>query len=172
MAMLKIRSCNILMAMLKIRPTVSACHMPVMTKLVQLLACHMLKIYVWQSFSSVMWCGDPVNTLCCQNHNRSKLQTLIHQYSERLVLVVQWCAAMLHAKPHGIQEINIALCCCSCCICNKYDDNKDPSLWLVCSSDNPYSCCSCGVSCHLNCALKNKKAATFTTENTQVLKHN
>ncbi|XP_066352924.1 VIN3-like protein 2 [Miscanthus floridulus] len=47
---------------------------------------------------------------------------------------------------------------CSCCICNKYDDNKDPSLWLVCSSDNPYSGCSCGVSCHLNCALKNKKA--------------
>lgn len=47
---------------------------------------------------------------------------------------------------------------CSCCICNKYDDNKDPSLWLVCSSDNPYSGCSCGVSCHLNCALKNKRA--------------
>lgn len=47
---------------------------------------------------------------------------------------------------------------CSCCICNKYDDNKDPSLWLVCSSENPYSGCSCGVFCHLNCALKNKKA--------------
>jgi len=47
---------------------------------------------------------------------------------------------------------------CSCCICNKYDDNKDPSLWLVCSSDNPYSGISCGISCHLNCALKNKRA--------------
>ncbi|CAL4997428.1 unnamed protein product [Urochloa decumbens] len=47
---------------------------------------------------------------------------------------------------------------CSCCICNKYDDNKDPSLWLVCTSDNPYSGCSCGTSCHLKCALKNKKA--------------
>ncbi|XP_062191813.1 VIN3-like protein 2 isoform X2 [Phragmites australis] len=46
---------------------------------------------------------------------------------------------------------------CSCCICHKYDENKDPSLWLVCSSDNPYSGCSCGMSCHLKCALKNKK---------------
>ncbi|VFQ75198.1 unnamed protein product [Cuscuta campestris] len=23
---------------------------------------------------------------------------------------------------------------CSCCICHRYDDNKDPSLWLVCCS--------------------------------------
>jgi hypothetical protein len=29
---------------------------------------------------------------------------------------------------------------------------------LVCSSDNPYSGFSCGISCHLKCALKNKKA--------------
>ncbi|KAL6659041.1 hypothetical protein ACP70R_003081 [Stipagrostis hirtigluma subsp. patula] len=47
---------------------------------------------------------------------------------------------------------------CSCCICRKYDENKDPSLWLVCSSDNPYCGGSCGMSCHLKCALKNKKA--------------
>ncbi|XP_015696220.1 VIN3-like protein 2 isoform X1 [Oryza brachyantha] len=47
---------------------------------------------------------------------------------------------------------------CSCCICHKYDENKDPSLWLVCSSDTPYSGYSCGTSCHLKCALKNKKA--------------
>uniref|UniRef100_A0A0A9D992 Oberon-like PHD finger domain-containing protein n=1 Tax=Arundo donax TaxID=35708 RepID=A0A0A9D992_ARUDO len=46
---------------------------------------------------------------------------------------------------------------CSCCICHKYDENKDPSVWLVCSSDNPYTGCSCGMSCHLRCALKNKK---------------
>ncbi|RWV87201.1 hypothetical protein BHE74_00046831 [Ensete ventricosum] len=24
---------------------------------------------------------------------------------------------------------------CSCCICRKYDDNKDPSLWLFCGSE-------------------------------------
>ncbi|TVU43281.1 hypothetical protein EJB05_09736, partial [Eragrostis curvula] len=47
---------------------------------------------------------------------------------------------------------------CSCCICHKYDENKDPSLWLVCTSDVPYSGSSCGMSCHLKCALKNKKA--------------
>ncbi|XP_042482491.1 VIN3-like protein 2 isoform X2 [Macadamia integrifolia] len=47
---------------------------------------------------------------------------------------------------------------CSCCICYKYDDNKDPSLWLVCSSEPPYEGDSCGLSCHLDCALKQEKA--------------
>lgn len=46
---------------------------------------------------------------------------------------------------------------CSCCICYRYDDNKDPSLWLVCTSDPPYSNESCGMSCHLKCALTNDK---------------
>ncbi|EFH42461.1 protein VERNALIZATION insensitive 3 [Arabidopsis lyrata subsp. lyrata] len=35
---------------------------------------------------------------------------------------------------------------CSCCICQKFDDNKDPSLWLTCEA--------CGSSCHLECGLK------------------
>ncbi|XP_043720638.1 VIN3-like protein 2 isoform X2 [Telopea speciosissima] len=47
---------------------------------------------------------------------------------------------------------------CSCCICYNYDDNKDPSLWLVCSSEPPYEGDSCGLSCHLDCALKHEKA--------------
>nr|AIN76719.1 vernalization insensitive 3 [Agapanthus praecox subsp. orientalis] len=47
---------------------------------------------------------------------------------------------------------------CSCCICYQFDDNKDPSLWLVCSSDAPYCGESCGMSCHLKCALKSEKA--------------
>ncbi|KAK9097868.1 hypothetical protein Syun_024913 [Stephania yunnanensis] len=47
---------------------------------------------------------------------------------------------------------------CSCCICYHYDDNKDPSLWLVCSSESPYEGDSCGMSCHIECALKNEKA--------------
>ncbi|KAM0031301.1 putative chromatin regulator PHD family [Helianthus debilis subsp. tardiflorus] len=38
---------------------------------------------------------------------------------------------------------------CSCCICHQYDDNKDPSLWLT---------CSCGISCHLECAIKHEKS--------------
>ncbi|KAJ0524899.1 putative chromatin regulator PHD family [Helianthus annuus] len=41
---------------------------------------------------------------------------------------------------------------CSCCICHQYDDNKDPSLWLTCSSD------FCGMSCHLECAIKHEKS--------------
>lgn len=47
---------------------------------------------------------------------------------------------------------------CSCCICFQYDDNKDPSLWLNCSSEAPFQGNSCGFSCHLECALKNEKS--------------
>ncbi|XP_058069357.1 VIN3-like protein 2 [Magnolia sinica] len=47
---------------------------------------------------------------------------------------------------------------CSCCICYRYDDNKDPSLWLVCGSDLPKDEGLCGMSCHLKCALKHEKA--------------
>ncbi|KAF8118257.1 hypothetical protein N665_0005s0025 [Sinapis alba] len=46
---------------------------------------------------------------------------------------------------------------CSCCICHKYDDNKDPSLWLTCHSDPPFPGESCGFSCHLDCAFKDEK---------------
>ncbi|KAG7584335.1 Oberon PHD finger domain [Arabidopsis suecica] len=44
---------------------------------------------------------------------------------------------------------------CSCCICYKYDNNKDPSLWLTCNSDPPLDGESCGLSCHLVCAFDN-----------------
>ncbi|XP_068332610.1 VIN3-like protein 2 [Pyrus communis] len=47
---------------------------------------------------------------------------------------------------------------CSCCICYKFDDNKDPSLWLVCSSEPPFEGNSCGMSCHLECALKRESS--------------
>lgn len=46
---------------------------------------------------------------------------------------------------------------CSCCICHLFDDNKDPSLWLVCTSeygDQDW----CGLSCHIECALQRQKA--------------
>ncbi|GFZ08682.1 fibronectin type III domain-containing protein [Actinidia rufa] len=39
-----------------------------------------------------------------------------------------------------------------------YDDNKDPSLWLTCSSEPPYQGNACGMSCHLECALRNDKS--------------
>lgn len=47
---------------------------------------------------------------------------------------------------------------CSCCICYQYDDNKDPSLWLVCSSDPPFQDKSCGMSCHLDCTFKHERS--------------
>ncbi|KAJ7553088.1 hypothetical protein O6H91_06G084200 [Diphasiastrum complanatum] len=42
---------------------------------------------------------------------------------------------------------------CSCCICWQFDDNKDPSLWIVCELDMNASRGGCGLSCHLQCAL-------------------
>ena len=47
---------------------------------------------------------------------------------------------------------------CSCCVCCKYDDNKDPSLWLICNSEPPFQGVSCGMSCHLECAMKHEKS--------------
>ncbi|KAK4481836.1 hypothetical protein RD792_012747 [Penstemon davidsonii] len=47
---------------------------------------------------------------------------------------------------------------CACCICRKYDDNKDPSLWFVCNSEPPFHGPSCGNSCHLECALKHENS--------------
>ncbi|CAA6666436.1 unnamed protein product [Spirodela intermedia] len=46
---------------------------------------------------------------------------------------------------------------CSCCICHLFDDNKDPTLWLVCGSDSS-DLDSCGLSCHVECAIQHQKA--------------
>ncbi|XP_047310634.1 VIN3-like protein 2 [Impatiens glandulifera] len=53
---------------------------------------------------------------------------------------------------------------CSCCICFQYDDNKDPSLWLTCSSEPPFEGDSCGLSCHLECALRREEQCAITKE--------
>ncbi|KAL6560376.1 hypothetical protein OROGR_003935 [Orobanche gracilis] len=45
---------------------------------------------------------------------------------------------------------------CSCCICHLFDDNKDPSLWLECTSESG-SEDACGLSCHIDCALQRGK---------------
>lgn len=79
-----------------------------------------------------------------------------------------------HFSPEKCKEVKTLLCqnlacraslspedafCkrCSCCICHQYDDNKDPSLWLTCSSGSPNKDDSCGMSCHLTCALKHER---------------
>eukprot|EP00249_Psilotum_nudum_P024588 c29231_g1_i1 orf=735-2156(+) len=42
---------------------------------------------------------------------------------------------------------------CSCCICHQFDDNKDPSLWIVCTQKPLVGDGECGLSCHIECAL-------------------
>lgn len=44
---------------------------------------------------------------------------------------------------------------CSCYICHKFDENKNPSFWLVCESE---ARSHCGLSCHIECALNSDKA--------------
>ncbi|KAK6942047.1 Oberon, PHD finger domain [Dillenia turbinata] len=58
---------------------------------------------------------------------------------------------------------------CTCCICLQYDDNKDPSLWLVCSSEPPFQGDSCGMSCHLECALKHERSGIARDKQTEQL---
>lgn len=53
---------------------------------------------------------------------------------------------------------------CSCCVCYQYDDNKDPSLWLTCSSEHPFQGESCGMSSHLECALRHEKSGIVKNE--------
>ncbi|CAA6662313.1 unnamed protein product [Spirodela intermedia] len=53
---------------------------------------------------------------------------------------------------------------CSCCSCHKFDENKDPSLWLVCGSEAPSEGDSCGASYHLECVLKQEKGGVARTE--------
>ncbi|CAI9782944.1 unnamed protein product [Fraxinus pennsylvanica] len=74
--------------------------------------------------------GDLINTICCKNSA---------------------CKAKLYHEDVFCKR-------CSCCICRQYDDNKDPSLWLVCGSDPPFQGKSCGMSCHLECALRHEKS--------------
>ena len=55
---------------------------------------------------------------------------------------------------------------CSCCICYRYDENKDPSLWLVCAADEPPDqdgSASCGLSCHLSCAVRDERCGIART---------
>ncbi|KAF5206694.1 Vin3-like protein [Thalictrum thalictroides] len=54
---------------------------------------------------------------------------------------------------------------CSCFICYQYDENKDPSLWLFCSSKPPYED-SCDMQCHLECALKQERAIALDGHDT------
>ncbi|KAL8519880.1 hypothetical protein ACS0TY_010714 [Phlomoides rotata] len=45
---------------------------------------------------------------------------------------------------------------CSYCISHLFDDNKDPSSWLECTSGSDIGD-SCGLSCHIECALQRGK---------------
>ncbi|KAJ8500870.1 hypothetical protein OPV22_011422 [Ensete ventricosum] len=65
----------------------------------------------------------------------------------------------LNSACRAILSMEEAFCKrCSCCICHQYDDNKDPSLWLFCGPETTPRGDYCGLSCHLECALKHRRA--------------
>ncbi|KAK3122969.1 hypothetical protein QOZ80_8AG0621260 [Eleusine coracana subsp. coracana] len=113
---------------------------------------------------------DSANDILSGENNKDGTQTTGNGEQQHLVKLVNSDSSMRREARAGSSWVCKNVACqatlnagdayckrCSCCICNKYDENKDPSLWLVCTSDVPYSGCSCGMSCHLNCALKSKK---------------
>lgn len=61
------------------------------------------------------------------------------------------CKATLNAESTFCKR-------CTCGICYKYDENKDPSLWLVCNSDYPYQGDACGMSYHIECVLNHERS--------------
>ncbi|GJN39206.1 hypothetical protein PR202_gb28308 [Eleusine coracana subsp. coracana] len=99
----------------------------------------------------------------CRLLSVKEKKELIHELSKSpgtaLELMNKW-------TRRDIMEI---LCVerCSCCICFKYDDNKDPSLWLFCTSDESVQEDSCGLSCHLECALKDKRSGILQSGSEQ-----
>lgn len=52
---------------------------------------------------------------------------------------------------------------CSCCICYRFDNYMDPSLWLKCTPDSG-SEGSCGFSCHVECALRHGKVGQLKVQ--------
>ncbi|CAH2052726.1 unnamed protein product [Thlaspi arvense] len=54
---------------------------------------------------------------------------------------------------------------CSCCVCHNFDDNKDPSLWLVCEPEKSDDVEFCGLSCHLECAFRENKVGVTSLGN-------
>ncbi|CAI0389855.1 unnamed protein product [Linum tenue] len=62
-----------------------------------------------------------------------------------------------NAACRAVLSIDDSFCKrCSCCICHSFDENKDPSLWLFCSSEAANED-SCGLSCHIECAFQHEK---------------
>ncbi|EOA30151.1 hypothetical protein CARUB_v10013259mg [Capsella rubella] len=57
---------------------------------------------------------------------------------------------------------------CSCCVCHNFDENKDPSLWFVCEAEKPDDFEFCGLSCHIECAFREKKVGV--TSNADLIK--
>ncbi|CAH8386475.1 unnamed protein product [Eruca vesicaria subsp. sativa] len=79
----------------------------------------------------------PLGETSCSNHKSSRKKQKMTSYiicCENLA-----CRAALGSEDSFCRR-------CSCCVCQNFDDNKDPSLWIACEG--------CGLSCHLECALK------------------
>lgn len=54
---------------------------------------------------------------------------------------------------------------CSCCVCHNFDENKDPSLWLVCEFEKSDDVEFCGLSCHIECAFRENKVGVTSLGN-------
>lgn len=85
-------------------------------------------------------CDNPVRLLITESSD----------YATVLSCKNSACKAILSSEDDFCRK-------CSCFICHHFDDKKDPSLWLVCTSESGDGDW-CGFSCHIECALQHKKA--------------
>lgn len=98
----------------------------------------------------------------CNSHSFSKKQSRKGQNPTRFtpapsqasntrVCTNSGCKAVLSVEESFCRS-------CSCCLCHQFDNNnEDPSLWLVCKSDNSPQDDSCGLACHIECAFQHQK---------------
>jgi hypothetical protein len=66
---------------------------------------------------------------------------------------ISWICRNTACKARLLEGANFCQRC-SCCLCRNFDDNKDPSLWLVCTPEPDHGDMDCRLSCHVECALK------------------
>ncbi|ESQ42664.1 hypothetical protein EUTSA_v10012995mg [Eutrema salsugineum] len=82
----------------------------------------------------------PLGETSCSDRRNSRKKQKTTSY-------IVCCENLTCRAALGAEDTFCRRCCC--CICHKFDDDKDPSLWLTCEA--------CGLSCHLECALKQER---------------
>lgn len=110
-----------------------------------------------------------------KNHNKSSKKhdanNKKHQQEDDVVVVTtnnSWICKNASCRANVPKDDSFCKRC-SCCVCHSFDENKDPSLWLVCESEKPNGVEFCGLSCHVECAFREDKVGVTSVGNVMKL---